>query len=220
MCRCDENPGCKWYTYDDREGLCYLKSGRGYKRDRKDGFTSGATFRDGCNEDPQCDSPYRSYRHQCFFFSSEYHPWSPSLADARRNLNHTKELCKEFGGFLPYDFAGYSGGSAIGNAWHWVNYGPEEGQCWAGRPGRWTEGVRAFSCSDKLPFACQRRRAFPLPAQARPQVYIGPRRRTRPRVIHQVEIIDRRPRVRSRQRVRVINRRFGGYSRANPFFYY
>lgn len=48
--RCDENPGCTWYTYDTKKYLCYLKDRRGYMRNRTDGFISGATFRDGCNE--------------------------------------------------------------------------------------------------------------------------------------------------------------------------
>ena len=208
------------YTFEDKEGLCYLKFGRGYMRERKDGFISGATFRDGCNKDPSCESLYSSHRHQCFFFSSEHHPWSPSVADVRRNLNHSKELCKEFGGFLPHDFAGYSGGAGTGNSWHWVNYGPEDGQCWAGRPGHWARGVRAFPCSDNLPFACQRRRAFPLPVPARPQVFVVERRRARPRVVHRVEIVGRRHRIRSRQGVGSIGRRFGGSSRANPFLYF
>ena len=25
---------------------------------RSDGFTSGATFRDGCNQEPECENPY------------------------------------------------------------------------------------------------------------------------------------------------------------------
>ena len=73
-----------------REDLCYLKSGRGYLRNRTDGFTSGATFRDGCNQDPYCESPYNYYGHQCLFLSNDYHPWSVSLAEARRNINNTR----------------------------------------------------------------------------------------------------------------------------------
>ena len=71
-----------------REDLCYLKSGRGYLRNRTDGFVSGATFRDGCNEDPYCDSPYSHYGHQCLLFSNDY--WDASLADVRRNINNTR----------------------------------------------------------------------------------------------------------------------------------
>ena len=73
-----------------REDLCYLKSGRGYLRNRTDGFISGATFRDGCNQDPYCESPYSYYGHQCLFLSNDFHPWSVSLAEARRNINNTR----------------------------------------------------------------------------------------------------------------------------------
>ena len=34
LCRCRENPGCLWYTWDSRDRLCHLKSGRGYQRSR------------------------------------------------------------------------------------------------------------------------------------------------------------------------------------------
>ena len=71
-----------------REDLCYLKSGRGYIRNRTDGFVSGATFRDGCNEDPYCDRPYSFYGHQCLLFSNDY--WDASLADVRRNINNSR----------------------------------------------------------------------------------------------------------------------------------
>jgi len=205
--RCDENPGCTWYTYDTKKDLCYLKDRRGYMRNRTDGFISGATFRDGCNEDPYCDTPYSYHRQQCLFFSEQYHPWSPSLADARRNLNHSRELCKELGGFMPYDFSGYRGGSVLGDRWHWVGYGADDTQCWACRPGRWGEGVRAFPCTDTLPFACQRNTAFPLPLpRTRPKVYIpqpggcrrgrgcgrGPRYRARTRPLHRETVLARR----------------------------
>ena len=32
--RCEENPRCRWFTYDERAQLCYLKSGRGFQRSR------------------------------------------------------------------------------------------------------------------------------------------------------------------------------------------
>jgi len=220
--RCEDNPECKWYTYDTKKDLCYLKSGRGYMRNRTDGFVSGATFRDGCNEDPYCDTPYSQYRQQCLFFSDQYHPWSPSLADARRNLNRSRELCKEFGGFLPNDFSGYSGGSTRGDRWHWVGYGVDDTQCWACRPGRWREGVRAFPCTDSLPFACERRRAYPLPLpRARPRLYTqaaggcsggagGCGRRPR---------YGGRTRLRALQRDALLARRYQTALRSNPFLY-
>ena len=33
-CRCEEHPGCKWFTWDERAARCYLKSSRGYVRER------------------------------------------------------------------------------------------------------------------------------------------------------------------------------------------
>jgi len=207
--RCDENPECKWYTYDTKEDLCYLKSGRGYLRNRTDGFISGATFRDGCNEDPFCEYPYSYYRQQCLFFSSQHHPWGPSLADARRNLNHSRELCKEFGGFLPHDFSGVSGkfSNGLGDAWHWVGYGADDTQCWACRPGRWFEGVKAFPCSENLPFACQRRRAYALPLpRSRPRIYRRPRPRSRP-ILRPV------------RRGGIFRRRISGSIKNNPYLY-
>lgn len=168
--RCEENPRCEWYTYDTREDLCYLKSGRGYLRNRTDGFVSGATFRDGCNEDPYCDTPYHYYGHQCMFFSNDY--WDASIADVRRNINNSREVCNELGGFLPYDYSGYSGRGGYGDEWHWVGYGADDNRCWACRPSRWRDGVRAFPCDTNLSFGCQRRRAFPLPVpRRRPKIY-------------------------------------------------
>jgi len=164
-------------------------------RNRTDGFISGATFRDGCNEDQYCETPYSHYRQQCLFFSEQFHPWSPSLADARRNLNHSRELCKEFGGFIPHDFSGYSGRAGLAERWHWVGYGADDTQCWACRPGRWGEGVRAFPCTDTLPFACQRNTAFPLAFPS-----------SRPRVYSCGRSCVRRPRHRARARVRALQR--------------
>jgi len=181
--RCEENPRCQWYTYDEREDLCYLKSGRGYLRNRTDGFISGATFRDGCNQDPYCESPYNYYGHQCTFLSNDFHPWSVSLAEARRNINNTKEICNELGGFLPHDYSGFSGVGGAADDWHWVGWGADDNQCWACRPSRWREGVRAFPCTTNLSFGCERRRAFPLPLPSRrPKVYRErlPGRRLRP----------------------------------------
>ena len=141
-------------------------------RNRTDGFTSGATFRDGCNQDPACTLPYSYYGHQCMYFSDQYQPWDRTLQDARRGLQDSRRLCSEYGGFLPYDYSGFQGSSRVGNLWHWVNYGPEEGgRCWACRPGRWGEGVREFSCKDNLNFACERNREFPIPIPPRPDTY-------------------------------------------------
>ena len=172
LSRCEDNPGCTWFTYDSKTELCYLKSGRGYLRNRTDGFTSGATFRDGCNQDPACTLPYSYHSHQCMYLSDRYQPWDRTGQDGRRGLQDSRQLCRQYGGFLPYQYSGFQGSSSLGNLWHWVNYGPEEGgQCWACRPGRWGEGVRAFSCQENLHFACERNREFPLPVPPRPDIY-------------------------------------------------
>ena len=34
LLRCEENPRCRWFTFDQRAQLCYLKSGRGFQRAR------------------------------------------------------------------------------------------------------------------------------------------------------------------------------------------
>jgi len=208
--RCEENPRCTWYTYDTREDLCYLKAGRGYIRNRTDGFVSGATFRDGCNEDPYCDRPYSFYGHQCLLFSSDY--WDASLADVRRNINNSREICDELGGFLPHDYSGFSGSSAYGNDWHWVGHGADDSRCWACRPARWGEGVRAFPCSSRLPFGCQRRRAYPLPLPARrPKVY-------RERLNIPVDVGLSLPRPGVRRRISR-PRSFNSLLRSNPYLY-
>ena len=192
-------------------------------RNRTDGFISGATFRDGCNEDPHCETPYSYNRQQCLFFSEQHHPWSPSLADARRNLNHSRELCKEFGGFIPHDFSGYSGRSALGDRWHWVGHGADDSQCWACRPARWGEGVRAFPCTDSLSFACQRNRAFPLALpRARPGIYGQQGSRQRVYVVSDRRRLGgygARTRLRNRQRDSVLPRRYPGSVRNNPFLF-
>merc|ERR1712117_286245 len=206
--RCDENPRCTWYTFDTREDLCYLKSGRGYLRNRTDGFVSGATFRDGCNEDPYCDSPYSFYGHQCLLFSHDFFD-DVSIADVRRNINNSREICNEVGGFLPHDYSGYSAGvSRYGNDWHWVGYGANDNQCWACRPARWREGVRAFPCSTNLAFGCQRRRAYPLPLpRRRPKIY---QEKIRVHSHNDVDIVPR-PSVRRND--------YNLLLRRNPFLY-
>jgi len=230
--RCDDNPACRWYTWDNRENLCYLKSGRGFLRNRTDDFTSGATFRDGCNRDPYCVSPYSTYRYQCLFFSKQGglgQEWLPSLADARRNLNHSRELCEELGGFVPYSYDGYGdyqsaglgpGGSRLGDAWTWTGFPSEGGNCFACRPGRIGEGVQAFPCSENLAFGCQARGAFPFPVPKRPHLYTAPVVATRTRPVATGCIGCRRRRLRGRGlRRRLTPRRrlaFGSLSH-NPY---
>ena len=215
-----------------REDLCYLKSGRGYLRNRTDGFVSGATFRDGCNEDPFCDRPYSFYGHQCLLFSNNY--WDASIADVRRNINNSRglysialdlnwnpiisEVCEELGGFLPHDYSGYAGVGGFGDQWHWVGYGASDNSCWACRPSRWREGVRAFPCSTPLSFGCQRRRAFPLPLpRRRPKIY-----RERITFPDDDDVLDARlgPRFRNTFNGPLAPRRnFNSVLRNNPYLY-
>jgi len=180
--RCDNNPACYWFTFDTSENLCYLKSDRPLTRNRTDGFVSGATFRDGCTPDPACQTPYSYYDNQCMYFSYNYQPWDASLADARRGLDDSRTLCRRYGGFLPYSYEGFRGRNTLyGDEWHWVNYGGSGKQCYACRPSRWGEGVRAFPCQDNLLFACQRDRAFSVAKPPRPPLCTrcqnGPRQR-------------------------------------------
>jgi len=134
--------------------------------------------------------------------------------DVRRNMNRSREICKELGGALPYDFYGFNGDREIGTQWHWLNFAQEDGNCWACRPGRWSEGVRGFPCSKSLPFACQRRRAYPIPIPRRPSIYNPTPTIDRPRVTcgsfcNQLKAAQRRKAILRRrlQRRRMILRR-------------
>jgi len=159
--RCDENPFCKWYTYDDTNKLCYLKDRRGYLSNSTDNrFTSGATFRDGCEPDPICRSPYSYHLHHWCFYNPE----------RRGSFLNAIDICDSYGGHLPYSYEGYSSDSLLGDQWHWVNYGPDNGQCYACRPARWSQGVRRVSCDQRLHFACERRGLFPSPVPPRPDI--------------------------------------------------
>ena len=151
--RCEENPFCKWFSYDDRQGLCYLKDRRGLLADSRSRFTSGATFRDGCAPDPPCDHHYLG---QCVF--SPPAPGSRVEAAAR---------CESLGGSLVTTYEGWAGGSR-GDMWHWVDTDHEAGagQCWACRPAHWGLGVTSLPCSRALAFSCQRHQShqvFPAP---------------------------------------------------------
>ena len=152
---CEENPFCSWFTYDGQTALCYLKEARGYlvNRNRTEGdrFTSGATFRDGCNPDP-CEPPYSYQSHQCLHF----YPVSTSFLAAR-------ETCQAQGGFLPFSYSGYEGGFGLEDSWHWVSSPLDTGDCYACRPARWSEGVRRVSCKEQLSFACEREGLYPRP---------------------------------------------------------
>ena len=156
---------------------------------------------------------------------------------------HCSEVCSELGGFLPHDYSGYSAlsGYGYGDEWHWVGYGADETRyqdfladrlslechispqhppprCWACRPSRWREGVRAFPCSTPLSFGCQRRRAFPLPLpSARPRVY-----RPRPRTVSFADtdlgLGAALPRPRTSFRSSVFGGRgFNSLARSNPY---
>ena len=110
-----------------------------------------------------------------------------------RNIS-CPEICKELGGFLPHDYSGLAGGVGLSDDWHWVGHGADDIQCWACRPSRWSQGVRAFPCDTNLSFGCERRRAFPLPLPSRrPKVYRErlPGRRLRPGRRHRLGLPGR-----------------------------
>ena len=163
--RCDENPLCLWFTYSHLSNLCFLKISRGYLRKRGGSVISGATFKGGCVEEPECFPPYVSFRHQCLYFPEQV-----------LSAGSARSFCRDSGGVLPYDFLGYFGDDEIGDLWHWVNYSLEDGKCWACRPSKWGEGVRTVSCGERLRVACQRKRAFPLPIPPRPKIYTPERK--------------------------------------------
>ena len=122
-------------------------------------FTSGATFRDGCEPDPICRSPYSYHHHQCFY-----------LPEVRGSFLNAGDICDSFGGHLPYSYDGYHSDSPLRDEWHWVNYGPDNGYCYTSRPSRWSQGVRRVSCDLHLNFACERRGLFPSPVPPRPDI--------------------------------------------------
>jgi len=171
--KCEENFRCGWFTYDERARLCYLKGTRGYPRNRTDGFVSGSTDRQGCDRDPECRFPYSFHSYQCQFYCEQGTPQDISLADVRRNFNDSKEFCGQYGGFLPYQLQGY-GQQRYADSWHWLGYGGDGGNCWAGRPNFWDQGVRSFPCSENLNFACERQGRFPVHVPRRPTTYIDP----------------------------------------------
>ena len=126
-------------------------------------------------------------------------------------------MCDELGGFLPHDYSGYSGVGGFGDQWHWVGYGANDNNCWACRPSRWREGVRAFPCNTPLPFGCQRRRAYPLPfPRRRPKIY-------RERLAFPVDdLLDARPGPRFRNTLEspfVPRRNLNSVLRNNPYLY-
>lgn len=170
--KCEENFRCKYFTYDEREELCYLKYARGYARNRTDGFFSGSTDRNGCEKEASCEPPYYLQREQCLYYCEEDGQGGISIADVRRNYNHSKEFCEKYGGFLPYEFLG-SQSAVYADRWHWVGHpGPDRDSCYAARPRYWpAEGLRAFSCSAELNYACEKNRRYALPAVEPPQRY-------------------------------------------------
>ena len=176
LSRCEENPFCKWFSFDDRKGLCYLKDRRGYLSNSSSRFTSGATFRlyyirynntlsgavfrDGCEPDPPCGRPYTWYDHQCL-----YSPPGPG------SYLEAGALCDTLGGHLVTTYEDWWGEVSRGEAWHWVDAREgEAGTCWACRPSHWGRGVSRLPCTTQLPFSCQRRRLFPPPLTPTPLI--------------------------------------------------
>lgn len=167
--KCEDNFRCKFYTYDEREKLCYLKYTRGNPRNRTDGFISGSTDREGCDKE-ECRPPYSYYSYQCMFYCDEYTTQEISLADVRRNYNQSRDFCDKFGGFLPYEFQG-SNGYQDSDSWHWLGYPGQGSSCWAGRPGYFDQGVQSFPCTENLNFACQRSGRYPVSVPQFPELY-------------------------------------------------
>ena len=161
--RCEENPFCKWFSYDDRKGLCYLKDRRGFLADSSTRFTSGATFRDGCAPDPPCERPYTRLadHHQCVF--------SPPAPGSRVEA---AALCETLGGQLVTSYEDWWAEAGVrGEQWHWVDTRQgEAGDCWACRPVHWGLGVTRVPCSQQLAFSCQRKRLFPAPLPPTPLI--------------------------------------------------
>jgi len=175
---CEDNFRCRYFTYDVRNQFCYLKTNRGYPRNRTSGFISGSTDRDGCDKpyEPECDDPYSYYQDQCMFYCDEGTPYGTSLADVRRTYNSSRNECGRYNGYIPYEFRG-AGGYRNPDQWHWLGYRGEGNDCWAGRPSYWQEGIRSFPCSSNLNFACQRNGKNPPVIPPRPSIY-SPRRKT------------------------------------------
>ena len=162
--RCDENPFCTWYTWSEDKKLCYLKNQRGYlvnTTSSSDQFTSGATFRDGCEPDPPCSSPFTLHHHQCLHVPRQESVYSESIA-----------VCESVGGHLTYSYEGWSGGGVHQDDWFWVNtVDTGAGRCYACRPLSWSLGVKRVPCDQHLHFACERRSLFPPLVPPRPRDY-------------------------------------------------
>ena len=142
--RCDDNPYCRWYSWNVEDKLCYLKGSRGYllmNTTSSQQFTSGATFRDGCEPDPPCSPPYHLHNHQCLHI-----PPHPSSFQAGR------QLCQSLGGELTSSYEGWRG--EVTDDWYWVNTNHELGKCYACRPHLWSLGVKRLPCEQQLHFAC------------------------------------------------------------------
>ena len=72
---------------------------------RSESLTSSGPVcsRDGCTPDP-CSAPYsypNSLSYQCLYFTA-----------AKQSFLAAKEACEQYGGFLPYTYTGYTGGTA------------------------------------------------------------------------------------------------------------
>ena len=67
---CEDNRQCRWYTYQKKENVCYLKHAGGYVVNGTDPsqVISGSTMADGCEYDGGCQVPYRRAGHRCFHY--------------------------------------------------------------------------------------------------------------------------------------------------------
>ena len=95
------------------------------RRNTNKRFISGATFRDGCEDDGRssCASPVHCLR---------FH---------HQPISHTRAglYCHSQGGELARSYEGYSW---AGDELHWVRFGNSIDACYACRPTKWSEVIQ------------------------------------------------------------------------------
>jgi len=123
-----------------------------------DVYISGATFSDGCNEDPPCLPPYYPHRHQCLYLPVEPLPISSARAACEEVAG---DLVTNYLGYLPPD-AGYT------DDLYWLDYAEEDNQCLACTLGPYQIHISSVSCQLNLRFACERRSLYPRVIPPRP----------------------------------------------------
>jgi len=169
--RCRLNPLCLWFTFVPEKRLCYLKSSRGYLRYRTsvntvqragvgggvaNVFISGATFSDGCNEDPPCLPPYYPHRHQCLY-----------LPDDPLPISSARALCDQVAGELVTNYLGYLPPRYTDDL-YWMDFVEEDNQCLACTLSPSHIQITSVSCNLSLRFACERRSLYTRVIPPRP----------------------------------------------------